>query len=203
MGDIETSTFDINFSSLSEIYSLTGNYERALRAQIQSVDHYVFYANKYGKAFYAYFFEELIKIKHLLRNLRTPERLIDKYVLETVAKLNFDPKALELEDQKIGLFESIPKELLENQALAYLGLRKPKSYSLRTRDFDIDSSFSFVSNSLDDRGFLDKACSDEKTLNALFKPKNEKQHSSNWGCCLVYIKFNWSRIFGFLASMCN
>ena len=76
MGDIETSTFDINFSSLSEIYSLSGNYERALRAQIQSVDHYVFYANKYGKAFYAYFFEELIKIKHLLRNLRTPESLL-------------------------------------------------------------------------------------------------------------------------------
>ena len=106
--------------------------------------------------------------------------------METVAKLNFDPKALELEDQKIGLFESIPKELIENQALAYLGLTKPKSYSLRTRDFDIDSGFSFVSNSLDDRGFLDKACSDEKTLNALFKPKNEKQHYIKLGAAVWF-----------------
>ena len=172
----EASTFDINFSSLSEIYSLSGNYERALRAQIQSVEHYVFYANKYGKAFQPYFFEEMVKIKHLLRNLRTPEKLIDKYISETVAKLNFSPDELELNDQKIGLFETIPKEVFKSQTFAYLGLTKPKPFAIKTRDFDIDSGFSFVSNALSTDDFLDNACSDEKTLKALFKPKNEQQH---------------------------
>jgi len=184
--DKEASTFDINFSSLSEIYSLSGNYERALRAQIQSVEHYVFYANKYGKAFQPYLFEEMVKIKHLLRNLRTPEKLIDKYISETVAKLNFSPDELELNDQKIGLFETIPKEVFKSQTFAYLGLTKPKPFAIKTRDFDIDSGFSFVSNALSTDDFLDNACSDEKTLKALFKPKNEQQHYAKLGAAVWF-----------------
>ena len=167
----------INYSSLSDIYMKSGNYERAIEAQLQAVNNQIFLSKNVDFDYSHYILNDLVKLKHILKALQTPAPLIDSIINEKLKEADLKPADVEFEDIKINLFFSVSGELLKDQMVRYLLDVQTNLVELSNENYSLENSFSFVTNLLVDEGTHIKTyCLDERIAGAIFLPEN----TENW-----------------------
>ena len=172
----------INYSSLSDIYMKSGNYERAVEAQFKAINNLIFFS-KNGDFDYSHFIlKNLVKLKHVLKVLQIPAPLIDSIVYKKLKEADLNPSDVEYEDIKINLFFSVPGELLKDQMVRYLLDEQTDAVELSNDNYSLENAFSFVTNLLVDDGTnIKNYCMDEKIAEAIFLPKNDGDWQNKLG----------------------
>jgi hypothetical protein len=176
----------VNYSSLAEIYTISGNYERALAAQIKSLEHNIYLANEYPDEFLDSVLEHFIKTKHLMRLTKIPETIIEDFIKGKFSTISSDQKLIKYRDQPLGLFKSVSGQTMKKQAMGYLGLVGSPSFEIGGNDFDLEASFDFVRSALTEKDFLKKSCADQNILKALYSPIDETAHYDNMGAAVWF-----------------
>ena len=91
-----------NYGALSQFYKIKGNYERSLRAILKSLESNILDGNDGDIQSQFLAVGDLSTIKTLLRNLETPDELINEYISFLYKKFKFNPEKITLNDFDTG-----------------------------------------------------------------------------------------------------
>ena len=185
----------LNHEALSTFYIKTGQLERALEAQLFSV-------NKKDKI-EGSFEKKLSKVKFILKNLDMPDQFTNDFIQNKLKKHNSNNF---LYDKKIS------KRLNHLQNKIYLGQLGLKNYDFNDNEFSLEQAYDLVNLSITNPKIgLEKICKNSKAGNALFFPKNflefdrhmEKAMWNNYATGFQFINFFHKCIYKFYEELEN
>ena len=176
----------VNYASLADIYTITGNYERGLSAQIRALNQNIYLANKYPDDFLSTVLDSFIKTKHLLRLTNIPEPIVRSFIKEKFSEVLHDVDLIKIPDQPLGIFKSVSGETIKTQAMGYLELLGSEDFTFSANEFDVETAFDFVRAALTEQNFHQDSCTNQKILKALYEPKDEQSHYNNLGSAVWF-----------------
>ena len=191
-----------NKNKLSSIFLKTGQFERALMAQIRSLkSNSKSKLNEVDK--YNRFYKDLSKIKYILKKLDVPDMFISEFINKLVDKYNINLTS----NNEINDSQNV-------QNKRFLGLERLPKLSMKgnafTQDFSLQEAFDLVTLAVSNEKLaLETICKNKKITNSLFLPKNfeeldlvfSKAMWNNYAIGFEYINFYHTCIYDFYKEL--
>ncbi len=133
----------IDYAALSQFYKYQGNYERALRSAINYFEENIREGNKGDISSQILALHDLSIIKNLLRNLNTPDELINIYLRSLYEKVTFDYNKIKIDNFDTGLFK-IKGDWVKSFTKNYLNPNKKIKLETYLDSFNQKNAFLFV-----------------------------------------------------------
>jgi len=137
----------VDYTALSQFYKFRGNYERALRSTIKYLEQNIKDGNNGDLQSQILAFHDFATIKNLLRNLETPEELINIYLRDLYKKIKFDYNKIRVNDFVTGSVR-IKGKWITDFTKNYLTPNKKIDITTYLKSFNQEKAFLFAGNLL-------------------------------------------------------
>lgn len=192
----------INYAALSQFYKFRGNYERAFRSTLKYFEENIIEGNNGDLSSQILAFNDLATIKNLLRNLNTPDELINIYLRSLYESMKFDYNKIKMDDFDNGLVK-IKGDWLKSFTKSYLIPNKKINLVTYLDSFNQKNAFLFIGNFLGLSLKEQKSyCEDKEFREKLIKISKKFEKAKTLGVALLGIDFQYLYEFQNINSYC-